>query len=449
MKPASNQAHGDPGVLASDPSQPRYDDHERTTRFRWSRWNGSRACQVFSKLRVENFKCVRHAEVSLSWFNVFIGRNDSGKSSLLGALDYLSRAVRASSKESGLRTLEPSSDLVWRGASEKKLTVGVDLLGLGELDALAPRYSLSLGPMYNDPAVALEESLILSTNECMDKDGGMSVGGRRQRLPSVKEPPRQMAHIAYYAARDEQMPYLKPIVNALSSVTYLRLNPAAMAQPSVLEPGELPVLCPDGENLAGVLASLALTNREAFDRIQEAVRAAVPGIREILLPTESVRKKLEVEGEAEPRFARVAGHAIHFRTTKGWEIPASAASQGLLLFLAFATAAYGARPNQCLLVEEPENGIHPRALRIVVELLHRITEEAAGADRVQVLMTTHSPYLLDLAAPDEVHVLTREPDGEAAVQPLASAPHIRERVRELLLGELWYDLGEDALLGKA
>lgn len=98
-----------------------------------------------------------------------------------------------------------------------------------------------------------------------------------------------------------------------------------------------------------------------------------------------------------------------------------------------------------LLIEEPENGIHPKRLIEVAKLLRQFVEREENAP--QIIMTTHSPYLLSEFQPEEVTLMRRQPDGSAKAFPLRDAPHIHERMGDgFYLGELWYNLNEEDLL---
>ena len=98
-----------------------------------------------------------------------------------------------------------------------------------------------------------------------------------------------------------------------------------------------------------------------------------------------------------------------------------------------------------ILIEEPENGIHPKRLIEVAKLLRQFVEREENAP--QIIMTTHSPYLLSQFQPEEVTLMRRQPDGSAKAFPLRDAKHIKERMGDdFYLGELWYNLDEEELL---
>ena len=82
----------------------------------------------------------------------------------------------------------------------------------------------------------------------------------------------------------------------------------------------------------------------------------------------------------------------------------------------------------------------------------RVVQREEGVRFPQIIMSTHSPYILDSFEPEEVTFLSRPPDdpnGPVRARPLRDAPNIRERMGgEFYLGELWYNLSEEELFGE-
>ncbi|HSN97486.1 MAG TPA: AAA family ATPase, partial [Candidatus Nanopelagicales bacterium] len=126
-------------------------------------------------------------------------------------------------------------------------------------------------------------------------------------------------------------------------------------------------------------------------------------------------------------------------------IPAANASEGALLLMAFLLLAYGSTPD-ILLIEEPENGMNPTRLEMLISLLRRVAEGEIGQRPRQVIMTTHSPLTLGYVKPEEVRIFRRDPEKGTEIIPLASLPDL-ERLRTLSAGDLWYFLTESGNIG--
>jgi predicted ATPase len=96
-------------------------------------------------------------------------------------------------------------------------------------------------------------------------------------------------------------------------------------------------------------------------------------------------------------------------------------------------------PTPILLVEEPENGLHPARIADVIRVLREIAKDS------QVILATHSPIVVNELTADEVSVVTRDPESGTKVTRLKDTPRFDERSKIFELGELWlaYANGDD------
>ncbi len=106
------------------------------------------------------------------------------------------------------------------------------------------------------------------------------------------------------------------------------------------------------------------------------------------------------------------------------------------------TISYLPSPPPIVGIEEPDRGIHPRLLRDIRDALYRLAyPEDFGEKRepVQVIATTHSPYMLELFRdhPEEI-VIAEKVGNEARFHRLADRPDIEEILQDTSLGEAWY-----------
>ncbi|MGH8244110.1 MAG: AAA family ATPase, partial [Steroidobacteraceae bacterium] len=150
-----------------------------------------------------------------------------------------------------------------------------------------------------------------------------------------------------------------------------------------------------------------------------------------------------------PEFDRVLfrtpveGHRlILLRTRAGYAVPASALSHGTLLALALMTLGFLRETPPLFAIEEPERGIHPRLLTAIRDALFRLAyPEEYGDDRPgrQIIVTSHSPYFLDLFRenPENV-VLAHKESGDVRFERLSDRPDMEEILRDVHLGEAWY-----------
>jgi predicted ATPase len=128
------------------------------------------------------------------------------------------------------------------------------------------------------------------------------------------------------------------------------------------------------------------------------------------------------------------------------EVGAEAVSDGALLLTAYLTLVYSETAD-ILLVEEPENGLHPSRLKTVFEMLRKITTGELGSRKRQVILTTHSPLLLNFARPEEVRIVRADEEIGTKVVALEDAPaKVSSLLKDFSIGELWFMLGEEGLV---
>jgi predicted ATPase len=361
---------------------------------------------MISKLRVQNFKCLRDVTVELKPLTVLIGKNDTGKTSLLEAVETL--AVLADDRPPQ-RSIE---EVVWVGAEPPFIEWTADLIPTPRNKLPAPAtYSVHISPRdRREDGWKRTEAFLLSGVE----------------IDETKVATMQLVR------------------TALAGAGMYRFAPALLRQPSAFNDrsgsvSPVPRLELDGLGLARVLDYLLGAKRKIFDTIERELHEAVPLIESIQLKPWSNKGAPSIVGKS--LSFEIAGSRQ--------EIPANCASDGVLLFLAYLTLVHAPDPPSTLLIEELENGIHPRQLQRVAEYLKRLSDPARGASAVQIITATHSPYLLDFVPPDAVLVFGRRPNGETVVAPLLSLPGVQERLDSgFSLGEMWFNVGEDRLLAE-
>ena len=136
--------------------------------------------------------------------------------------------------------------------------------------------------------------------------------------------------------------------------------------------------------------------------------------------------------------------ALRFHTVHGEDLPASSVSDGVMLSLAYIALSYLPRRPKIMLVEEPENGVHHASLKEIVTTLRDLCE----AKGVQIIMTTHSPYLLDLVQPEEVRVFWKDEEGAVHAAKMSDLPDIEDMKKHFMTGEIWTTLKESDIVEK-
>ncbi len=194
--------------------------------------------------------------------------------------------------------------------------------------------------------------------------------------------------------------------------------------------GDPPVIAGDGSNLAALLDHIMRRGEKGLGEVSAALRRLIPGLERVTIGTPSKDTRqidLVIEG--------------------GLHIPGGHASVGVKLLFFFVALAYHPAPAKLILIEEPENGVHPKRLEDVMRLLREITQGKHGGNASQVILTTHSPHLLDFVdlKQDQVLVFRREEDGSRTAEA-ADEERLKNFLDEFMLGEVWFNEGEEGLV---
>jgi predicted ATPase len=179
-----------------------------------------------------------------------------------------------------------------------------------------------------------------------------------------------------------------------------------------------------GAGTAAHLAHLALGDRTRYEAVQSALRT---------VSRDRVQEYVITDRGS-------GSYAMSFRMMDGAVVPAADVSHGVLLYTAFLALVHRDDAPDVILVEEPENSLHPLRLHELVALLRTLNERG-----VQVVVATHSPDLLNACEPREVRVFLR-PGPTAGTEIHKLPPDFTRRAMRETLGEIWAARGEEGLL---
>ncbi|HVU24436.1 MAG TPA: AAA family ATPase [Opitutus sp.] len=290
-------------------------------------------------------------------------------------------------------------------------------------------FNLVLGPTGSGKTSLIDALLRLRTAAgAAPGNGPPPAHGRMPEINFQFAPPHDAitARLAGHALQVEpaDAPGWPALRAAITRIRAFAFDAAAMAAPAPAAAGG--ELAPDGSNLAAVLAALRDHAPEAFGALDAEFRRIFPEYR-----------ALDVQPEPGASLTVALRLAAEDTTVAGADL-----SQGTLHVLAVLALAFSPAPPSVVCLEEADRGVHPRTLREVRDALYRLSHPAAfGLARppVQVIATTHSPYLLDLFRdhPDEV-VLTHKRGAAAHFERLADRADLPELLQEGPLGDLWF-----------
>lgn len=212
--------------------------------------------------------------------------------------------------------------------------------------------------------------------------------------------------------------------DALNRARFFSLDAAAIAMPVQLLPDM--ELAPNGGGLAVVLDRLRDKHPERFGAINEQLEHLIPEFDQVLFETPGAGQR-----------------SVALRTREGGHIiRANALSQGTLIALALLTLSFLPDPPPIVCLEEPDRGLHPRLLRDVRDALYRLAYPEGSQEKrnpVQVVATTHNPYLLDLFRDHPNEIVIAEKVGlNSTFSRLSDRADLEEILGDAPLSEVWY-----------
>jgi predicted ATPase len=363
---------------------------------------------MFTSIRVKNFLSLRDATIELGKVNILIGPNASGKSNIAKVFRLLEEHARK-----GVPVLEgytSPKDLSFNFDSSVNIYIGLEA-PIGNHNY---RFTLELRNEGYWERVFVGNEIVISHNGAGRE---VTIRGQQRALFPTPVTMGNYYGIANYPSVLLALPSdveaeVRELASNLRRISVHSLAPDILRLKNSV--AAQPFLQYRGENLARYLLYLYTERRRDFGRVEEVLQSMIPEVEEIIPHIEGtdVEVWLKLRGLEEP----LKPHNI---------------SDGTLRILAIVSALYGG--SSLVVLEEPENCIHPYLLESLMQL--------ARDSPSQIIMTTHSPYLLDHAELEEVYLVRKE-GLETKVEKLTSTREM-EQVKRFLeeggtLGEAWY-----------
>lgn len=380
---------------------------------------------MLKQLILENWKSFRYAELPLDPLTVVIGTNASGKSNVVEALEFLQRIARGENIEAALagdkRLNSIRGGIEWAALqNETQFTLkvlvngeeeNIDYLYVIKIQTLpvikvieeyieckkingsennnVKRYTIknsdfnsisSLRYLYSDIKDIRPENLIPDMVHA-DRNAFKTNPNLLEEILDKKDNYQDIAN-EYLILKNKAKKY---IIASLENTLVLNPIPSKMRDYSRLSD----VIENDASNIAGVLATLP------HDHKVEVESTLSTYLKD--LPEGDIQK---VWAEKVGRFGTDAMLYCQEQWKPGHitEIDARSMSDGTLRFLAILTALLTRPEGSQLVIEEIDNGLHPSR----AELLVRILREIGSKRKIDILLTTHNPALLDALGPEIV-----------------------------------------------
>lgn len=404
---------------------------------------------MLKRIKISGYKSLRNVEVELQPLSVLFGPNGAGKSNFLDALQLLSKLATS-------RTLKDAFEPPYRGKPLESFSFGPEgIKGLlnSERATFSIEVDVELSPAVIDAvnqqiremkrtspeddesnvssskklAKVTEKSLRYRIEvEILPKSGLLRVSDEyltalnRKGEPTGKRKPflervekrlhlrmEGQAHPTYYERYLDHSilslpnypphyPHLVAMRRELESWFFFYFEPRERMRAAgpVKEVRHIGLM---GEELAGFLNTLKAVDPPQFRALEKALRTILPNV-------EGIDVEVDELGEVELKLRE-----------NGIPVPARLLSEGTLRVLGLLALA-GAKEQPSLIgFEEPENGIHPRRIQLVAELL----KTRASLGDTQYIVTTHSPLLPDLMPDESLFVCKRSSTGDTIIEPFS------------------------------
>ena len=374
-------------------------------------WSGGIPMRL-SALRAENYRSLRSQEVQLNGFNLFIGANASGKSTILDALRFLSEAVRARDFREPVFSRGGLLNLAWKGEAAGQIELSMSLSYFGtefewvvRLAASRTRHNFEVEERLDElrSGSAPRKLLYAKSGE------GWWWSEDRGQVALNQSP----TSCALAAASADAYSRARGVADFIGRWGFFDPSPFLLRHDSAgLESHRFD---PYGRNLGGTLHALHVSSPETLERIVETTRSIVG------LPS-----------EVEPREGEDRFYFVQREPGLDFAVHQVGVSSGTLRVLALMTALHAEPGVNLIGIEEPENYIHPAALAALLDHLRDVQ------DRIQFMVTTHSPLLLDfLNSPEAVRVVERDHQAGTIVKDPVDPSRVR-----LALEASGFGLGE-------
>ena len=342
-------------------------------------------------ISVEGFRSIKRLErLPLKPINVLIGANGSGKSNLIQVFALLRAWHLGKIDEYVARTGGASRNLHFGAKVTDRLQIGISF-------ANGNAYDLKLEPTEDDRLGRHEQAVgpLVSVPVQPEVAGAVSqIHETRPLFEAMKKERLDQWRVYHFHDTGRGAPLLRTA--QLDDSRFLR---------------------EDGENIAAFLYRLKKKEQSAYARICDTFRFVAPFFDDFVLEPQALNEQM------------IRLEWRHRTSDAHFDI--SAFSDGALRFLALATLLLQPaklRPS-VILLDEPELGLHPRAITMLCSLISSVATET------QVVLTTQSPFLVDHFEPEDVVAVDRV--GGSSVFTRLPTERLEAWLEDYSLGDLW------------
>ena len=362
---------------------------------------------MLEKVGFKNFLALRDVEIDLEPFTVIVGPNSSGKSTILEGIDRVSKSHFAKFAQTLFLTEDEKNEknilsafnyVINQQADEKIISITIkdseEYPKIFQIESMGERVNF--------------HSQIVHTDEFHFSNNRVIVANFQSQIVKFSH---ELASKPSYSTK------INP-----------KIDKSGLG---------LPTLC----------AYLQLEDNKIFSRVKEMLCLIIPNLVDFRVKPESVPASYWFDIEDTKAHQKdvyqnreAIGHGLYFDFIKTSNIPAKFVSEGTILSLMLLVFSASQRKETVFLIDDLEKGLHPKAVR---ELITSLRKLQILFPTLQILATSHSPYVLHSLKPNEVRVVTLDPERGTLVAPLEAYPEFDKWRDAMTPGEFWSFVGED------
>lgn len=370
---------------------------------------------VLREVSLHRFKAAfEPPAVKLDPVTLLIGRNGSGKSTVLEALQWIDATVRRDAREACQR-YRGMLDLVNLRSQVKVpyFAVGLEWEDREESNVRYKYFVKVEATRENTPSIVQEELTVKRGDSSEDLIVTTSRGRQLTAEGLIVREADRLALGLLGSIRSREDTSSARLQDWWARAVFLRLSPSRLAESAPAQRSSFdPILDEEGHNLPTLLNDLDNEQREALVR---AIQEVLPGMRDVQVSSEGSERNQRANYSLLERMP-YRGRAGRYQ----FPIPAWMLSEGTRRLTAiFGLLVHEPAPS-LLCIEEVENGLDPWTVQAV--LAHLTDASDIGT---QVLLTTHSPWLLDHVPLGSVQFVRRE-EGNTVYTPFLDVEGVSE-----------------------
>jgi predicted ATPase len=411
---------------------------------------------MITLIEAKNYRCLQYIRQPLGPFHVLVGPNASGKTTFLDVVAFLSDLVHGGLDHAvGMRS-QNFMDLIWRRrgtgfelAVEATIPDDLQKTSFKKCDTIRYEIGCAVQEDSGEFLVVKENLFLLDTSHPSRSPAALLEYIAGGQIPETLRPLAPSEGIRIVFARDiakddlfflesevaqpvlfpddeprrsmlQNLPEhekLFPISSWFKRLLRDGVQSASLDHKSLRlasRPGQTRNIKLDGSNIPWIVNTIRVKSWPSYRRWVEHLRTALPD----LVDVDTVERE-----DDRHRY-------IVLCYENGLRVPSWMASDGSMRLIALTLLAYLPDIQGLYLMEEPENGIHPRAIETMFQSLSSVYN-------AQILLATHSPVILSMAEASDILCFAKTPEGAADIVRGSEHPALSSWHGETNLGVLF------------